>query len=250
MATGARASARAAAHPGRTLRSRASGRGVVVATVLALAQLGCATGSGNPPYPATWATIASASTADGCPDLTGTYANRGIDSHPSAAGEAPSLAEVFAAMALSKTATGPAAWRRSWSSIPRDAVTVALRQTPETLTVSFADAAGNRTPIEFRRYRFSLSEDRVDDLYACRTLYGEPTLRFFNEPHGHARVSILLIGGGGTIVSLLRAVDGSLIVNWRSDDLTITRFVLGSGYQVDNLWYRYPQIPPQGAVDR
>jgi hypothetical protein len=109
------------------------------------------------------------------------------------------------------------------------------------MTLTFIDSAGRRTPLSFRRYRLALSEDRVDDLFSCRTLHDEPTLRFFNEPHAHARVSILLIGGGGTNVNLLKSVDGSMVVNWRSDDVAFTRFILGSSYHVENLWYRYPR---------
>jgi len=110
------------------------------------------------------------------------------------------------------------------------------------MTVTFIDSAGQRTPLSFRRYRFRLSEDRVDDLFGCRSLYGEPTLRFFSEPLGHARASILMIHGGGTFINLLKSVDGSLVVNWRSDNVTVTWLVLGSSYHVENLWYRYSRL--------
>lgn len=119
------------------------------------------------------------------------------------------------------------------------------------MTVTFIDSAGRRTPLSFRRYRFALSEDRVDDLFSCRTLHDEPTLRFFNEPLTHTRVSILLIGGGGTNVNLLKSVDGSLVVNWRSDDVTISRwFILGSDYHVENLWYRYSRLTSEMPAEK
>lgn len=207
-----------------------------------LAQLGCATSSGSPPYPPAWASIKSAPTPEGCPDIRGTYGNRGVASFPPEAGEPPSLADIFTAMARSRSPTGPAAWKRTWPAIPADPAWVSIEQAPESMTVTFIDAAGGRTPLRFRRYRFALSEDRVDDLFSCRSLYGEPTLRFFDEPSAHSRISILLIGGGGTFVNLLRAVDGSLVVNWRSDEVTVTRFILGSGYHADNLWYRYARV--------
>lgn len=120
---------------------------------------------------------------------------------------------------------------------------MSIEQAPDAMTITFIDRAGRPTPLSFRRYRFSLSEDRVDDLFSCRTLYGEPTLRFFNEPQSHASTSIVAVGGGGTSVALLKSVDGSLIVNWRSDSIALTLFVLGSGYRVDNLWYRYALVP-------
>jgi len=189
-----------------------------------------------------WASIKSAPTPEGCPDLQGTYGNQGTASFPPEAGAPPSLADIFTAMARSRSATGPAAWKRSWPTLPSEAAWVSIQQAPDSMTITFGDATGRRTPLSFRRYRFAGSEDRVDDLFSCRTLYGEPTLRFFNEPHSHSRVSILLIGGGGTNVNLLKSVDGSLVVHWRSDDVTLTRFILGSGYHARNLWYRYPRV--------
>lgn len=152
------------------------------------------------------------------------------------------MADIFTAMARSKSATGPATWERSWPAIPMDAARVSIEQASDSITVTFIDPAGRRTPLSFRRYRFTLSQDRVDDLFSCRTLYDEPALRFFNEPFSHARVSILVVGGGGTNVNLLKSTDGSLIVNGRSDDVTVSRFVLGSDYHVDNLWYRYSRF--------
>lgn len=147
---------------------------------------------------------------------------------PAEVGVPPSLGDLFAAL------TG------GWPTIPRDASVVSIEQTAETMTVSFIGASGNRTPLNFRRYRFSLFEDRLDDLYMCRTLYGEPLLRFFAEPESHVGAPpFIWAEGGGTFVVPLKAVDGSLVVNWRSDSLTVTPFVLGSGYRANNLWYRY-----------
>ena len=223
---------------------------VAIAVGLLLAQLGCATSSGNPPYPTEWASIKSVPTPEGCPDLQGTYSNQGTASFPPEAGEPQSLADIFTAMARSKSVTGPATWKRSWPAIPTDAARVSIQQAPDSITITFIDSAGRRTPLSFRRYRFTLSEDRVDDLFSCRTLYDEPTLRFFSEPLSHTRVSILAIGGGGTSVNLLKSIDGSLVVNWRSDDVTVSRFVLGSDYHVDNLWYRYSRLAAEIPVEK
>ena len=127
---------------------------------------------------------------------------------------------------------------------------MSIKQGPDSITFTFIDSAGRRTPLSFRRYRFALSEDRVDDIFSCHTRYDEPTLRFFNEPHAHVRISILLVGGGGTNVNLLRSVDGSLVVNWRSDDVIVTRFMLGSDYHVENLWYRYSRVTDEIPAEK
>jgi hypothetical protein len=216
---------------------------------LVLTQLGCATSSGNPPYPTEWASIKSSPTQDGCPNLLGTYSNHGSAAFPPEAGAPPSLAEIFTSMARSQSPTGPAAWKRSWPAIPPDASLVSIDQTPEKITVTFVDSRNNRTPLNFRRFRFRLTEERVDDLFSCRAIYGEPSLRFFAEPQSHSSASVLWMEGGGTFVVLLKAVDGSLIVNLRSDSVALTLFILGSGYRVANLWYQYPLVGHEGPVE-
>ena len=218
--------------------------------VLLLTQAGCAVSSGRPPYPPEWASIKSVPTHDGCPNLQGTYSNQGSATFPPEAGAPPSLAEVFTRLAQGQGPTSPAAWKKLWPAIPLDAESLVIDRIPETMTVTFIAPDGNRTPLNFRRYRFRLTEDRVDDLFSCRTLYGEPILTLFASPESSSSVSPIVVGGGGTTVILLKSVDGSLVVNWRSDSATLTLFVLGSGYRVDNLWYRYPLLTADEPVHR
>ena len=211
---------------------------------------GCASTSGRPPYPTEWASIKSAPSYDGCPSLQGTYSNQVSAALPLEAGTPPSLAEIFTKLALGRGPNGPAAWNQSWPAIPRDTSMVSIDQTPETITVTFVDASGNRTPLNFRRYRFNLTEKRVDDLFMCRTLYGEPSLRFFAEPESHLSSSGIRMEGGGTFVVMLKSVDGSLVVNWRSDSASMTLFIPGTSYRVNNLWYRYPLLTYDKPVQR
>jgi hypothetical protein len=209
---------------------------------IVLIQLGCAASSGQPRYPSEWASIKSAPIYDNCPNLQGTYSNQGSATYPSEAGASPSLSEVFTQLALEAGLNSPADLEKSWPVIPNDISVVSIDQTSETLTVTFVDSEGKRTPLNFRRYRLKLSEDRIDDLFGCRLMYGEPILRFFAEPRRYFDGTVVYMVGGGTFVVLLKAVDGSLVVNWRSDSVAMTLFVLGSGYRVNNLWYRYPLI--------
>jgi hypothetical protein len=220
------------------------------ALFIAVAQVGCASNARVVPYPAEWASVETTPDAQGCPDLQGMYVNEAMAAFPPGTGKPPSLAATFGEMAGSQTPTGPAASGKSWPNIPHDAVSVQIEQGQDSMTVTFVDPAGRRTPLSFRRYRFLLAEDRVDDLFSCPARDEGPTLRFFNEPAAHARVSIVAIGGGGTTISLLRAVDGSLVVNWRRDDITVTRIVLGSRYHAESVWYRYPSLRAQATGAR
>lgn len=98
------------------------------------------------------------------------------------------------------------------------------------------------TPLSFRRYHFNWTEKRYDDLFTCYATDPGPRLRFFAEPEGHSRgVPYLFIEGGGTLVFLLKATDGSLVVQWRSESLAITSVVLGSHMRFKSVWWRYPQ---------
>ena len=215
---------------------------VAVASIgLVLTQLGCATSAGNPPYPAEWASIKSPPTQDGCPNLQGTYSNHGSAIFPVEAGAQPSLADIFTSMARSRAPTGPAAWGQTWPAIPGNASVVSIEQTPETLTVAFIDSSGHRTPLDFRRYRFSLSKKRYDDLFTCRTLYGEPTLTFSVETHFHETWTIVAVVAA-TSVAMLKSVDGSLVVDLDSASGIEILPMVGSPYRVDNVWYRYPAV--------
>jgi hypothetical protein len=230
----------------RVRRERHSGlrRGGVVAGLLAAAALaGCGSVTGPVHYPAGWAPLAAATTADGCPPVAGRYANQGSGAFPPETGEAPALSEVFARMGrgprrLNSKGVGPA-----WPEAP-GATAVSIRQDPESLVVSFVDAAQPTTPLAFRRYHFDWSETRYDDLFTCYIGDGTSRLRFLAEPEGHAGVfANLYMEAGGTLVMLLKASDGSLVVQWRSESVAISSLLIGSHVRFDSVWWRYPPLP-------
>lgn len=68
--------------------------GIVVALTACASSI-----TGPTDYPASWASIASSPTADGCPNLTAIYSNRPSGAVPGEVGDAPSLTEVFMRMA-------------------------------------------------------------------------------------------------------------------------------------------------------
>lgn len=187
---------------------------------------------------------------DGCPNLRGTYANDASAVLPATVDVRSRLTDVLGTLAHATGLNSPAEWKQSWPVIPDGVSVVTIGQTSESLTLSFQGAAGDAVRWDFRRHRVRLSEKRVDDLFACRTLYAEPSLRFFAEPESHGSKSVIAIEGGGTFVVMLRSVDGSLVVNVRSDSAIVTSFALGSGYRVRNVWYRYPAVEPRSTISR
>jgi hypothetical protein len=210
-----------------------------VPIALALALGACATATGPTPYPADWASIKSTPTADGCPNLAGNYGNQSVATVPSALVNPPTLSEVFTRLVQGKTVLGD---KPPWPTIPSDAVAMSIEQTPELLSLHFAAPAGERTTLAFRRYHFNWSEKVYGDLFHCTLAADEPRLRFFAEPQSHGSSSQIHVEGGGTLVFLMKATDGSLIVQWRSEDFLLWLGVLGSHFKFDSIWHRYPPI--------
>ena len=220
----------------------------ITLTGLVLIQLGCATSSGS--YPTGWASIESSPTQDGCPNLRGTYSNQGSPAPPPEVGTQPLLAEIFRSMARSKSMYGPAAWKQTWPVIPPEVSSISIEQATEMMTVTFIDTSGRRTSLNFRRYRFNWSEKRVDDLFQCLTVLDRPELRFFAEAESIRSVPLVGIGGSAINVYLLKSVDGSLIVRWSKSAAALTPFVLGSGFRVVDIWYRYPLVESEEPAKR
>ena len=207
----------------------------VVAILIALLG-GCATHSGSPPYPDDWPTLKSPATSEGCPLMAGTYANRPIQVIPSSSVVLP-LSEVFAAILRPHPKDDPSLYKKHlWPAIPRDAEAVSIDQTEHRLIITIIGIAGERVSLGFRRFTFSLTEDRYDDLYACVAFHGEPRARFLVE-RGEAP---------SHWVTLAKAVDGSLIVNWRSAPAGTI-----AAHAVSSIWYRYaPREPSVPTVVR
>ena len=195
---------------------------------MVLALSACASVPGSISYPVSWSPIDPGVAADGCPRLEGTYSNRGIGTFPPELGEPPSLGNIFSRLG---PGTGPisAIANGRIGSVLSDAISVSIIQTSENLKVTFFGEKGEQTPLEFRRYRFNLSEERSDDLFICyrelsflsgyvRFSANEPRLRFVSGPKSPATgIAPTYFKDFGTLVFLLKAEDDSLIVQWRGD---------------------------------
>lgn len=193
-------------------------------------------------YPETWAPVVTTKVHDACPPLTGVYSNRGTASHPEQLGEAPRLNEVFARMARGSGMTSPKATGRTWPE-PTDVESVQLTLEAESLTVRFISNGGQTTDLRFRRYHPTLSERRFDDLFTCYASEAGSRLRFFAEPESHSGIaSNLFMEAGGTLVFLLRASDGSLVVQWRNESFAMSALIVGSLVRFNSVWWQYPPV--------
>lgn len=203
---------------------------------------GCASTTGTTAYPADWPSLDSTTTADGCPKIAGTYGNRATGTFPPETGEAPGLNEVFARMGRSSGLASPKATGRSWPEAA-NASTVSLSLSSESLKVAFDPTTAEAVVLDFRRYHPSLSEKRYDDLFACYAASNGARLRFFAEPESHiSEFPALYKEVEGTVVFFLRASDGSLIVQWRSESVAISSFLLGSHIRFNSVWWKYPPL--------
>lgn len=216
---------------------------LIVVFVLA----GCASATGRNSYAASsWAPIESKTTDDGCPNLTGTYGNHGTNSYPVEIGEPPKLNDIFTRMGRGTGLMSPQLTKHAWP-VPADAASVSIAQTPEVLTVTFIGVTGEKTSLPFRRYHFSLFEERYDDLFTCYDTDKEPRLRFFAEPENHSGIIPNLYSeGSGTLIFLLKASDGSLIVQWRKETFSALITIVGSGMTYETVWWLYPAL--SGAI--
>ena len=123
----------------------------------------------------------------------------------------------------------PNASRRVWP-VPPDAVSVSISQTPELLKVTFFGKNEELSSLDFRL--FHAFEDRFDETFACVNQDNEARLRFVAEPDsgGAGFALAAFFEGGVTLAFLLKAEDGSLIVQWQKD-LSKT-----------SIWWRYQPL--------
>jgi len=215
---------------------------LIFSTGVFLALMGCASVTGPVSYPTSWAPIESVLTEDGCPALEGTYSDRGAEAFPTELGEPPRLSEVFVRMGRGTGLFSPRESKRVWPVLP-DSVSVGIVQTPEMLKFTFLGRNREQTSLDFRRYHFKWSEKRFDDLFTCYSSNKEARLRFFAEPESSSTIiPNLYLGGSGTLVFLLKATDGSLIVQWRSESAGISAVLLGTHISFNSVWWRYPPL--------
>lgn len=210
-------------------------------TVTMMSLSGCDPASGTNPYPATsWGPLDTAQIAGSCPDLSGTYRNVASSSFPRQAGDEPQLADLFERLAdAAKIWDGE---ERPDRRVPRDAERVTISQDENTLTLSFVDRSGVAHSLRFRRFNPSLSQPDLGELYFCKGGEEANRLQFFYELDHAGDADAIYAGEVGTTAYLLRAADGSLIVQLRTETIGMSLLIIGSEYTVTNVWQRYPAV--------
>jgi hypothetical protein len=157
--------------------------------------------------------------------------------HPALADGPPTLTAVFGRMERSQAITASGI---PWN-VPADAERVELAQDEEQLTVTFHGAVGGARSLRFRRQHLDLSERRFDDLFTCYQDANSARLRFMQDVD--PRVAMLrgvYIGANVGLVFLLKAVDGSLVVQFRTEDIGVSSVLIGTHATFDSVWWRYP----------
>ncbi|HEY0822797.1 MAG TPA: hypothetical protein VGD76_03340 [Ramlibacter sp.] len=213
----------------------------MLAVLAAVAMLpACGSITGPTTYPGTWPPLAFTTLGDRCPDLNGVYDNVGSAAHPPAAGGTPKLTEVFGRMERTTAITGPRAWGQSWG-VPADAERVALVQDEQGLTVTFQGPGGAAHSLRFRRLHLDPSERRVDDFFTCYRDDNGMRLRFMQDIAPRtALLPGVYAGAQAGLVFLLKAVDGSLVVQFRTETIGVSAVLIGSHASFDSVWWRYP----------
>lgn len=197
----------------------------------------CGTVTGPTAYPASWPAPSATLVGDRCPDLSGVYANVASAAHPPVEGGPPRLTAVFGRMERSHAITSSG---QAWN-VPEDAQSVELAQDEESLVVTFRHAGTDPRSLRFRRLHLNLSERRMDDLFTCYRDGSGARLRFMQDVD--PRVAMLrgvYIGANVGLVFLLKASDGSLVVQYRTENIGVSSVLVGSHASFDSTWWRYP----------
>lgn len=205
---------------------------------------GCASLTGPEEYPRNWVALDSSHMPDGCPNLSGIYGTSATDTFPEDVGDPPALGEIFDMLGRNNGLFSPKETTQVWPET-KNADTAKFVQNPESLVISFVDKEQIATTLTFRRYHFNWFEKRYDDLFHCYPSDAGSRLRFFAEPEGPIYIrGIPYVFGEwkGALVFLLKALDGSLVVQYRTETAFMSGILLGTHVRFHSSWWRYPLL--------
>jgi hypothetical protein len=118
---------------------------------------------------------------------------------------------------------------------------VSITQGPEAITFATLNANGRVTTTTFRRYLFSWSEERFDDIFNCYSAANGARLGFFSR-HVSGEGYIIASKSVDALIFLLKATDGSLVIQQRTDTLVMSQALIGTSFHANSVWWRYPPL--------
>lgn len=191
-------------------------------------------------HPQEWGASLEKPLPNGCPDLSGTYSTQANAAYPGNVDTFPPLNEVL----------GPS-WildmqvrDKPWPALS-GATMATFAASGDWLNVRFHDDAKGEATLRFKkRHWWGAVLEGADSTYQCLELELGPALGF-DGARQHA-FGVFVVGAKDFgFIFLSKARDGSLLVNYRIDEVVLTRILIGSYARwVGNTWWRYPPVIP------
>ena len=172
--------------------------------------------------------------------MSGTYSTRAAEAYPPGVTVLPPLGEILGPNLLHD------AQRREdpWPAL-RSARTATFTSSGDWTQVRFRDDADGEATLVFKRKAWwGGSVDESDAMYQCRELEQGPVAGFDGPRKALWSVPFLASEGDIAFIFLSKAVDDSLIVNFRTDRMLVTGLLVGSYRWVGSVWWRYPPVAP------
>lgn len=246
---------------GPQFRSKASGPAVSLTystwlSVLLASTLLLLTGC-IPDYkpPQGWGSNLEKILPNGCPDLSGTYGTRAVESYPEKAGTPPRLHEILGSGGLSDVFRQG----KPWPPALPGATTASFTSDGDWVSVQFGDDAGGAATLRFKRMHWwGGSIDESDAMYHCLQFnFGRPAMVFEASKRSDFAAPDLTqyyedkylplprhVSPDMHSVLLSKGEDDSLIVNfWVAYSTVPSLGPLPIGYSeklLVNIWWRYP----------
>ena len=227
--------------------------GAQCAYVLALVAgiSGCAN-MGKHPYPNSWPPLKAGEVVGRCPKLDGIYENRAAAVWPAETEGGPNLSDLLGTVGpttkVDSSATAvPVTRTRQSAGLDSSVTAVRIAQVGETVTISsIAEGAQPVSSLEFHKAHINpltgFWSGDMNNEYACMPFSHRNASRFLADTTSHSSSMPGYFAGGGTILLLRKAADGSLVAQLHSDSVAMSIIIVGTGVHLDNLWMRYPKV--------
>jgi hypothetical protein len=217
----------------------------VLLVLMALLSGGCVSFPQSDNYPPEWVLSRGTPQPNGCPGLSGTYSTRAADVYPRSAGIPPLLNEIFELKGEGIGIFKAHVSDRLWPALP-GATTASFKLDSDWLYVRFRDDSRGEAALKFTRSRVDFGEHQFDALYHCHESEFGPAMHFA-PPATYVRGFPYLFAEYDVVnVILFKGTDGSLIINYQNQQISIPVVMVGSSLQTKrSVWWRYPTVESQ-----